>query len=315
MIKTTKMDIFKGRIRKLAFYFRHPQYAQKYAKRFSSSFSQADLECCVKNMYEFRTGKKLDLDNVNTFNEKLNWLKCFYHDERMTECADKVSAPSYFRKHTGLDDSFIVKNLGVFDSPEEIDFDALPNQFVLKSNWGSGTQIIVKNKKKVNYEQIKEKMKSWNSIETNHYYHGFEYGYKNIVPKIVCEEYIDFEYKMEFFCFDGTPHYFWTVYNDKTDEVCANFYDAKTLEKLDVRQGYPNSSEKLNLPTDYDDMLLVASNLSKGFPFVRIDFFKTKTGFKFSEMTFYHWCGFMPFDPVKYDIEFGNKLILPKKRV
>ena len=96
----------------------------------------------------------------------------------MTECADKVTAPAYFMKQTGLDDSYIVKNLGIYDSPEEIDFETFPKSFVLKSNWGSGCQVIVKNKKKANLDQIRRIVKPWNDIKTNHYYNGFEYGYR-----------------------------------------------------------------------------------------------------------------------------------------
>lgn len=315
MVKKTLPERIHGQIHKLSYYLHHPKYAITYAKRFSKDFSQEDLEYCVSHRYEYRTGKKLNFDNVNTFNEKLNWLKCYYHDDRMTECADKVSAPAYFKEQTGLDDNYIVKNLGVYDTPDEIDFEALPDKFVLKSNWGSGKQVIVTNKNQVDFTKIKKRIRSWNNIKANHYYEGFEYGYKNIIPKIVCEEFIDFEYKIEFFCFDGDPCYFWTVYNDKTDEVWANFYDAVSLTKLNLKQGYPNSSDTIVIPNEYDEMFSIASNLSKGFPFVRIDFFKANDGFKFSEMTFYHWSGLMPFEPASFDFEFGEKIKLPTKLI
>lgn len=303
------------RIKQVTYSVTHMDFVKTYPKRYTSDFTQKDLELCVKNLYEFRMGRKIDLNNVKTFNEKLNWLKCFYHDNRMTECADKVTAPNYFRTHTGLDETYIVRNLGVYNKHEDIDFDKLPDRFVLKSNWGSGKQIIVKDKSKINLEQVKQELLTWFDPKCNHYFNGFEYGYKNIVPKIVCEEFIDFDYKMEFFCFDGTPYYFWTVYNDKTDEVCANFYDAKTLKKLNVSQGYPNSNLTVEIPKEFTQMMEIASKLSKGFPFVRIDYFKTASSFKFSEMTFYHWCGFKPFVPERFDLEFGEKLILPDKMI
>ena len=304
-----------SRVEKGCYSIMHPVFAMKYAKRFSSNFTQEDLEYCIPHLYRLRAGKKLDLNNVRTFNEKLNWLKCYYHDDKMTVCADKVTAPAYFMEHTGLNESYIVKNLGIYDSPEEIDFDALPKSFVLKSNWGSGCQVIVKDKKKANIEKIKRTIKSWNDIKTNHYYSGFEYGYKNIVPKIVCEEFVTFDYKLEFFCFDGKPRYFWTIFNDKTLEVCADFYDAETLKKMDMRHGYPNSKTTITIPDEYKQMFDIACNLSKGFPFVRVDFFKTPNGFKFSEMTFYHWNAMMPFDPESMDLEFGKNIKLPEKMI
>ena len=302
-------------IHKLSFAVSHPAFLHTYAKRFSNDFSQEDLEYCVSAIYEYYLGKKLNLNDPRTFNEKLNWLKCFYHDDSMTECADKVTAPDFFRKKTGLGDDYIVKNIGVYDSVDDIDFEALPSEFVLKSNWGSGKQIIVKNKRNADIERIKKVIRTWNDIKTNHYYHGFEYGYKKITPKIVCEEFISFEYKMEFFCFDGQPKYFWTIFDDKTDDVCADFYDAFLFEKLNLKQGYPNSKITIDKPVDYNEMINIASKLSKGFPFVRIDFFKTKKGFKFSEMTFYHWCGITRFEPDSFDLEFGKLINLPDKIV
>ena len=314
-VKMTFTDKVIRKVKKVWYCAMHPTFVKKYANRISSNFTQEDLEYCVVHLYEYYLGKKLNLSDVKTFNEKLNWLKCYYHDPRMTTCADKVTAPAHFMKQTGLGIDYIVKNIGIYDRPDEIDIDMLPKEFVVKSNWGSGKQIIVRDKNRVDFEKIKNEIKDWNNIETNHYFHGFEYGYKNIIPKIICEEFINFEYKMEFFCFDGDPCYFWTVFNDKTDDVCADFYDAKTMEKIKLKHGYPNSNKTITIPEEYQEMFDIACKLSKGFPVVRIDFFKTKDSFKFSEMTFYHWCGFMPFEPDSMDLEFGKHIKLPEKLI
>lgn len=293
----------------------HPLFFYRYIKRFSKKFSQSDLEYCIAHLYEMYMGKKLNLDNVNTFNEKLNWLKCFYHDDRMTECANKVTAPGYFTRNTGLGEFYLVRNLGVYDSTKELEFDKLPERFVLKSNWGSAKQIIVKNKRDIDSEKVRAEMEKWLDLRSNHYYFGFEYGYKNIIPKIVCEEFIEFEYKIEFFCFNGKPLYYWIIYNDKTDEVCADFYDANTCKKINLKHIYPNSNKTEEKPEEYEHMKEIAHDLSNTFPFVRIDFFKTPDGFKFSEMTFYHWCGIMKFEPEEYDLEFGKLVELPQKKI
>lgn len=295
------------------YYVSHPGFVYRYSKRYSKKFSQSDLEYCVSHIYEFRLGKKLNLDRVETFNEKLAWLKCFYHDDKMTICADKVTAPAYFLEKTGLDDHYIVRNIGVYDNVDDIDFDSLPDSFVLKSNWGSAKQIIVKNKTCADSKKIKAEMASWLDYKSNHYFDLFEYGYKNIIPKIVCEEFIEFDYKIEFFCFNGKPAYFWTIFGDKTDAVCADFYDAVSLKKIDLKHGYPNSNTVIQIPKDYHDMFDIAAKLSKDFPFVRVDFYKTSNGFKFSEMTFYHWGGIMPFEPEQMNLEFGDRLVLPDK--
>ena len=312
-MKMSLTDKINYRLRMAWYGICHPNFVRLYAKRFSNGFTQNDLEYCVSHVYELKLGKKLDLLNVKTFNEKLNWLKCFYHDNRMTECADKVTAPAYFMRQTGLGEEYIVQNLGIYDTPDEIEFSLLPREFVLKSNWSSGKQIIVKDRDKVDSVDIKKRMKDWNRTESNHYYYGFEYGYKNIVPKIICEEFVNFEYKMEFFCFDGKPRNFWTVFNDKTDEVCSDFYDCETLRKITLKHGYPNSGTTIAIPKCYREMFDVASKLSKGFPFVRIDFFYMQDSFKFSEMTFYHWSGLMPFEPESMDLEFGKHIDLPEK--
>ena len=310
-MKKTLFDKIKDKL----YFIAHPKFKDTFAKRFSDDFTQDDLQYCVSHLYKLKLKKKIDFNNVRTFNEKLNWLKVFYHDDKMTECADKVTAPAYFITHTGYDQNYIVKNIGIYDNANDIDFDNLPRQFVLKSNWGSGKQIIITDKSKFDFELIKKEISLWNEKKSNHYYDGFEYGYKNIIPKIVCEEFINFEYKIEFFCFDGKTIYFWTVFNDKTDNVCANFYDAYTLEQIKMRHGYPNSEVSIEVPKDYREMFKIAENLSKGFPFVRVDFFKTKESFKFSEMTFYHWSGFKPFEPEEMDYKFGEKLVLPSKKI
>lgn len=312
-MKKTFIEKVNMKISETIYFLFNPKFLLLYSKRFSDKFSQSDLEYCIAKMFEHKLGKKLDFNNVITFNEKLNWLKCFYHNKNMTECADKVTAPDHFMKCTKLDERYIVKNIGIYDNPDEIDFEKMPDKFVLKSNWGSGKQIIIDDKKKININKIINEVSTWNSIKSNHYYTGFEFGYKNIIPKIVCEEFIDFDYKIEFFCFNGKPIYFWTIFNDKTNNVCADFYDAITRKKIKMKQGYPNSSFEISMPLDYDIMFDTAEKLSKDYPFVRIDFFKTKDSFKFSEMTFYHWCGFMPFEPNDMDYEFGKHLSLPEK--
>lgn len=314
-MKRTFLETIRYGIKTMTYYISHPAFSFAYAKRFNDSFSQKDLECCVTNIYEFKLGKKLDLNNVKTFNEKMNWLKCFYHDDRMTECADKVTAPGYFKSKTGLDDRYIVKNIGVYANINEIDFDKLPKSFVFKLNCGSAKQIIVKDKSKMNIGEITSELSSWNNRKANHYYDLFEYGYKNITPRIVCEEFIIYDYKLEFFCFNGKPMYFWTVFNDKTDDVCADFYDAQTKKKIELKHGYPNSDKLIDIPEYYNEMYKIASDLSKDFPFVRIDFYKTSDSFKFSEMTFYHWGGIMSFDPDSMDLEFGKNLVLPNKMI
>ena len=206
----------------------------------------------------------------------------------MTIFADKVKARDYFLEKTGCDVKYLVKQYGVYSSVDEIDFSSLPDRFVLKSNWGSGLQILVTDKRKLDIKAVKKEMEKWLDIHSNHYYAAFEYGYKNIEPRIVCEEFLDFDYKLEFFCFNGEPEFFWVVFDDKTKNVCADFY---TLDwkKIPLRHKYPNSNIKLEKFSCFDEMVETARKMcGENFPFVRCDFYKLANGYKFSEMTFFH---------------------------
>ena len=203
---------------------------------------------------------------------------------------------------------------GVYSSPDEIDFDQLPDSFVLKSNWGSGQQIIVKNKKELNKQDACRQMKKWMERESNHYFFSFEHGYRHIEPHIVCEEFLDYEYKLEFFCFNGKPRFFWIVINDKTSDVHANFYELD-WKRIPVSNHYPNFDMNFPRPECYDEILENAKNMCGDFPFVRCDFYITKNSYKFSEMTFFHWGAGQGFEPAKYDKIIGDMMSLPKTKI
>ncbi len=292
---------------------RGSKFERIYKKRFNG-LTQKELEFCVKSQYKSWHGKELDLDNPKTFNEKLCWEKCYYWNPLMTTCADKVKARDYFCEKIKDGKKHLVKQYGVYRSPDEIDFDKLPKQFVLKSNWGSGQQIIVKDKSKLDLEDVKNKMRIWMMPNSNHYFAAFEHGYKHIEPRIVCEEFLDYEYKLEFFCFNGEPRFFWIVINDKTADVHANFYNLDWT-KMPISNHYPNFKEKINQPECYDEILENAKKMCGDFPFVRCDFYITPDGYRFSEMTFFHWGASQDFEPAEYDTIIGNMMTLPKNKV
>lgn len=282
-----------------------------YGKRFSG-LTQKELEFCVKSQYKMWHGKKLNLKNPQTFNEKLCWEKLYYWNPLMTICADKVRARDYFCEKIKGGEKYLVKQYGVYKSPDEIDFDTLPDKFVLKSNWGSGQQIIVKDKSKLDIDAAKQKMRLWMKPESNHYFYSFESGYRFIEPRIVCEEFLDYEYKLEFFCFNGTPKFFWIVINDKTPDVRANFYELDWT-RMPITNHYPNFDTDIVKPKCYDEILENAKKMCGDFPFVRCDFYVTKTGYRFSEMTFFHWGASQNFEPSKYNIIVGNMMKLPTR--
>ena len=280
------------------------------ARKYDPNLSLKDKKYIIEHQFEQAIGYKPNLDNPKTFNEKLNWLKLNYENSLMSVCADKVRARDYFLEKTGAAPVHLVKQYGIYHRPEEIDFSSLPEQFVLKSNWGSGLQLIVKDKKSLEFEKVKNMMESWLKKESNHYYYSFETGYRDIKPMIVCEELLDFEYKLEFFCFNGKPEMFWIVFDDKTPNTSANFYSLN-WEKLPIVDHYPNFDKLIEKPVYFDKMLQFAQNVCKSFPFVRCDFYKTKDSFKFSELTFFHWAGLEKFEPEEWDYKLGKMLTLP----
>jgi len=293
-------------------YPRIPTRISRIWKRRFKSLSKEDLMALISAQCHDILGKEINWSNPKTFIDKLNWMKVNYHNPLMTICADKVKARDYFlSKYPGRED-LLVRQLGVYDRFEDIDISSFPvDSFVLKSNWGSGAQMIVKSKTDFDCRKARRMARAWTSIQGNHYYNFFEWGYKNIVPKIVVESFLSFKYKLEFFCFNGEPRFFWVVLNDKTKNTQANFYKLDWT-RVPLVNHYPNFDEEVERPKQYEEMLEMARGLCAGFPFVRCDFYVTGSGFRFSEMTFYHWAGYCEFSPEDYDSLWGDMLTLPE---
>ena len=286
-----------------------------YGKRFSE-LTEDEMSFCLKEQFKMRTGDELNLDNPQTFNEKMQWLKLYYHrhpNPLLTQCADKVGVREYVKEKIG--EEYLVPCLGVWNNPDDIDFDKLPNQFVLKVNWGSGQNIIVKDKSKLNIKKAKEKLRNWMKPESNHYYSFFEWGYKNIKPKIIAEKYIEqmdgnlLDYK--FFCFNGQPMYC-QIDVDRFTNHTRCFYDMN-YKKQDFTILYPLYQKEISKSKKFSEMVETAKILSDGFVNVRVDFFAIDNNIYVGEMTFFPGAGNEKFNPVEWDKKFGDLLILPKE--
>lgn len=162
----------------------------------------------LKDWYLERIGQKLNLDNPRTFNEKIQWLKLYDNDNIKTRLADKYAVRDWVKEKIG--ERYLIPLLGVYDAPEEIEWDSLPNEFVIKCNHGSGWNIIIKDKNKINESEVKSKLSRW--INTTYGLNGFELQYFNIPPKIIIEKKMEneghdelFDYK--FWCFNGSAKY------------------------------------------------------------------------------------------------------------
>lgn len=262
----------------------------------------------LKLKYYQRMGKKLNLDNPKTFNEKLQWLKLYDRNPLYTKLVDKYEVRRYIANSIG--EEYLIPLLGVWDNFDEIDFDILPNQFVLKCTHDSGGLIICKDKTKLDISLVKNKINR--CLSYNYYWHGREWPYKNVKPQIIAEQYMvdysSYELKdYKYFCFDGVPRamFIATDRSRPNVETKFDFYDMN-FNHMPFTNGHPNSEVEIKCPDGFEKMKKLAAILSKGIPQVRVDFYNINGRIYFGELTLSHWSGFTPFSPEEWDLKFGE---------
>ena len=270
----------------------------------------------LKCMFRARMGRKLDLDNPQTFNEKLQWLKLYNRRPEYTKMVDKYLVRDYITKTIG--EEYLIPLLGVWDDPDEIDFDALPDQFVLKCNHNSGTGMcICKDKSKLDIEKVKKELRK--GLAQDYYLTGREWPYKDVPRKIVCERYMEDsttgalnDYKV--FIFNGKARCIQVDYDRFTDHH-RNFYNMD-WKYIPFTTCYPtNPSHVVEKPDALEEMLGLAEKIAgdlRNPPFVRIDFYIVDGNVYFGEITFYHGSGYETFTPEEYDTKLGDWIVLPE---
>lgn len=271
----------------------------------------------LQMMYWLHLGRKLNLKNPKTFNEKLQWLKLYNHKPEYTIMVDKVKAKEYVAKLIG--EEHIIPTLGVWDDPDDIDFDALPDQFVLKCNHNSGTGMcICRDKSKLDIEKVKAELRK--GLKENYYMRWREWPYKNVPRKILAEKFMVDESGTELkdykiFCFNGEPRYCQVISDRNTDEK-IDFYDMhwKRLVGLvglvGLNDKVHNSEYAIPCPESFEDMKQMASLLAKSIPFSRIDFYEIKHQAYFGEITFFPAAGFGNFNPREWNVKMGDMITL-----
>ncbi len=272
-------------------------------------------EAYISWHYRVSFGKKLNLKNPKTYNEKLQWLKLYDRNPIYTTLVDKYAVKRYVASIIG--EEYIIPTLGVWDKFDDIDFNKLPNQFVFKCTHDSGGLVICKDKKHFDKNKAKEKINK--SLKTNYYLCGREWPYKNVKPRIIAEQYMEDteteelrDYK--FFCFDGKVKalYIATDRQKPNEDTKFDFFD-ENFNHLPFEQAHPNAKVPPKKPINFEKMKELASVLSAGIPHVRVDFYEVNGKVYFGEMTFYHVGGFMPFEPEEWDYKLGEWLTLPTK--
>lgn len=266
----------------------------------------------IKLKYQATCGRKLELKNPERFNDKLQWLKLYDRKPRYTRLADKYEAKQYIKENIG--EEYIIPLLGVYDSFEEIDFEQLPEQFVLKPNHTSGDIYICKDKSKIDYGELKKNVDQW--MKKNYYWLHREWPYKNIRPRIICEPYMVDESGTELkdykiFCFDGQPKIIEVDFNRFIGHQ-RNFYTTE-WQYMDFMLEYPNDKDReIKKPAKLDEMLDLAEKLSAGIPHVRVDLYSINGNIYFGEVTFYHESGYGAFKPDSYNYLLGSWINLPR---
>lgn len=266
--------------------------------------------------YFYKIGKKLDFNNINTFNEKLQWLKLYDRNPKYTRMVDKYEAKEYVGEIIGKE--HIIPTVGIYNNFNEIKWENIPNEFVIKCTHDSGGLVICKEKKEFNIRDARKKINK--SLKQNYYYQGREWPYKNIKPRIIIEEYIKDtkskdlkDYKI--FCFNGKPQLILVCSNRNGAFKNTDFYDIDWNLMPFTRQNHTNNPKGIEKPKKLEEMLNIAEKLSKDIPFVRVDLYEVNGKIYFGELTFYPSSGFEGFNPVEYDKILGDMLELPKEKL
>lgn len=292
--------------------FRPKHFVAALLYRFGGCLSD---KLYLKWIYYLECGHKLDLVNPQRYNEKLQWLKLYYRDPLWTLMVDKYAVKELVNERVGCE--YVVPCLGVWNRAEEIEWDKLPNQFVLKTNHDSGNNgvFIVKDKSKVDIAKLTKRIKK--SLRTDTSKAGREWPYREVKRCVFAEQYLEDatgelrDYK--FFCFDGRVKYlFIATERQSSGEVKFNYFDAD-FDDIGLVQQHPMSNKEIEKPKTFEEMIELASKLSKGLPEVRVDLYEVDGHIYFGEYTFFHHGGMVSFHPDKWDYIFGDNIQLPAK--
>ncbi|WP_047247876.1 ATP-grasp fold amidoligase family protein [Maribacter thermophilus] len=270
-------------------------------------------ELYVKIYYEYYSGNKLDYDDPKDFNERISWYKVFFRPKILNQLVDKYHVKSYVEKKVG--DHILNETIGVYDSVSKIDFDSLPDQFVIKGVHGFHFNLIVKDKSKLNRMKSRYLLKKW--MNKNQYYRGgMEWAYKDVKPLLLVEKYLeemgqDIINDYKFFCFNGVPK-FVQIDLERGINNYRCYYDMDWNKQEFYTEQNPFYTGEVQKPSNFDEMKEVAIKLSEKFPFVRVDLYSIEGKTVFGEMTFYPTDARKRFLPEKYNKIIGDYFVLPK---
>ena len=277
--------------------------------RRNARMNEEEVKREISRQYKYHLHRNLNWNNLQRYTEKMQWKKIYSISQLEKIASDKYAVRQWVSEQIG--EEYLIPMLGVWDRFEEIDFDSLPEQFVLKTTHGSANIIIVKDKNCFDRRWAALMFKLWLSYD--YAYASFELNYKNIPRRIIAEEYMEdatgglLDYK--FMCFDGKPYCCW-VDQDRFTHHTRDIFDMD-WNLLPFTEHFPNSGHPISKPINYDEMIKMATTLSQGFSHVRVDLYNIDGKIYFGELTFCESSGFCEFTPDEYDYKLGEMWHLP----
>lgn len=272
----------------------------------------------LKLLFRLRMGYRLNLDTPQTFSEKLQWLKLYNRKPEYTQMVDKVGAKEYVASIIG--EEYIIPTIGVWDKFDDIDFDKLPNQFVLKTTHGGGSTGVVICKNKSTFDIVAAKQKLNRSLKSDIYTLLREWPYKNVRRRIIAEKFLSDnthadlpDYK--FYCFNGEPKYC-QVIRGRNELETIDFYDMEWnhMPFVGLNPVAKNGNTPVARPLHLDNMIAVCKKLAKDTPFSRIDLYVINNKEYFGEITFYPMSGLGEFRPKEWNVKLGEWIKLPNNK-
>ncbi|WKK64931.1 ATP-grasp fold amidoligase family protein [Lutimonas zeaxanthinifaciens] len=270
------------------------------------------MDFYAKIYYEYYHGEKLDLDNPGKYVEKLQWLKVYFHPPILNQLVDKYAVREYVKERIG--EKFLNKLYQVCSDFETINFEKLPDRFVVKGTHGSNMHMIVKDKETLNKRKLKFNVWKWK--RKNLYFHsGQEWAYKNVKPRLVIEKYMEdkngelLDFKL--FCFNGSAKFI-QVHKWHLGNKCLAHYDLNWKKMEVTSQDMKNYPGEIRKPEKLKQMIELASILSEKLPFVRVDLYEVDGKVFFGELTFYPSDARKNFYPEDFNQKVANYLVLPE---
>ena len=289
-------------------YFKEPRLVFGKLLEYASPLFPDD-ERYLKILYRLKVGESLDLENPRSYTAQIQWLKLNYRKPSLNQYVDKYEVKKIVADTIGA--QYVIPTLGIWDRIEDIDFDALPDKFVLKGTHDSKSTVICRDKRRFDRESALKKLR--NSLCRNNYPPMREWAYKDVRPRIIAEKLMEdpahpeglVDYK--FFCFDGKVRASYLATGREQGKVCFDFFDRDFNHLPAFNEHHPHASVPLPKPENYEEMVRIAETLSQGFPHVRMDLYSIGNDRTyFGEYTFYHAGGMSEFIPREWDYTFGS---------